>query len=84
MFYYKKAKKNGWKPSTYILKIQIDRSLKFEYEYSYFDLILKLIEYLQWKLPIKIQIIQNYEGQQKDVTYDFIDKVINQYDMMKN
>ena len=84
MFYYKKAKKNGWKPPTYILKIEIDKSLKFEYEYSYFDLILKLIEYLQWKLPIKIQIIQNYEGEQKDVTYDFIDKVINQYDMMKN
>lgn len=81
--YYMQAKENGWQPTKYILKVKINPSLKFESVYGYTELIHKLVEYEDWNLPIEFKIIEDSNGNKKDVTLEILDEVRELYYMLR-
>ena len=77
MFYYEKAKEQGWKPPTFTLKCKVlNSNIQFQCDYSYIDLIDKLMELFKWNISTKIQIIQHYENNVVDVTIKCIVKIM--------
>lgn len=77
MFYYKKAKEQGWKPPTFTLKCKVlNSNIEFESDYSYMKLIDKLLELSKWNISTVIQIIQHYKNNDTDVTMEYMDKIL--------
>lgn len=57
--YYKQAKENGWKAPIYTLKCKVNKTINFEMKLKYTDLILKLVEYSAWTIPLEITVYEN-------------------------
>lgn len=81
MFYYEKAKEQGWKPPTFTLKCKVvNTNIQFESVYCYTELINKILEIMDWNITTEIKVTQ-YDINMKEVdkTQEIIDDIYNIY-----